>query len=92
MFIPPGYPVHIYIVVCRISQKSYYHRLPGLTNHAGIQLVLQMLLGLLTGWGIGCAAMKAAVSVRSHLVDEATLQNAVNRSASPCTASTIFFF
>ncbi|KAI0279079.1 hypothetical protein BGY98DRAFT_916273 [Russula aff. rugulosa BPL654] len=55
MFIPPGYPVQIYIV-----------------------LVFQSLLGLLAGWGIGCAAMKAAISVRSYLVDEATLQNAVN--------------
>ena len=82
MLIPPGYPVHIYIVVCRISQMSCYHRLPGLTNRAGIQLILQLLLGLLTGWGIGSAAMRAAISVRSHLVDEATLQNAVNRSAS----------
>jgi hypothetical protein len=56
--------------------------LPVLTNRIGIQLVIQSLLGLLTGWGIGCAAMKAAISVRSHLVDEATLQNAVNGSAS----------
>ena len=55
--------------------------LPALTSRAGIQLVVQSLLGLLTGWGIGSAAMKAAVSVRSRLVDEATLQNAVNRSA-----------
>ncbi|KAF8504548.1 hypothetical protein F5888DRAFT_760893 [Russula emetica] len=55
MFVPPGYPVQIYIV-----------------------LVSQALLGLLTGWGIGSAAMKAATSVRSQLVDEATLQNAVN--------------
>ena len=57
--------------------------LPVLTNRARIQLVVQSLLGLLTGWGIGSAAMKAAVSVRSQLVDQATLQNAVNRSASP---------
>jgi hypothetical protein len=55
--------------------------LPVLTNRAGIQLVFQLLLGLLTGWGIGSAAMKAAISVRSHVVDQATLQNAVNRSA-----------
>lgn len=55
--------------------------LPILTNHVGIQLVFQSLLGLLAGWGIGSAAMKAAISVRSQVVDEATLQNAVNRSA-----------
>lgn len=55
--------------------------LPVLTNRAWIQLVVQSLLGLLTGWGIGCAAMKAAISVRSQLVDQATLQNVVNRSA-----------
>jgi hypothetical protein len=62
---------------------SYFLKalLPVLTNRGGIQLVFQSLLGLLTGWGIGCAAMKAAISVRSYLVDEATLQNAVNGSA-----------
>jgi hypothetical protein len=66
------------------SRMSHFSKvlLPVLTTRAGIQLVLQLLLGLLTGWGIGSAAMKAAISVRSYLVDEATLQNAVNRSAS----------
>ena len=79
MLIPPGYPVQIYIVVRRISKGPA--TATSLNNRVGIQLVLQMLLGLLTGWGIGSAAMKAATSVRSRLVDQATLQNAVNRSA-----------
>ncbi|KAF8504549.1 hypothetical protein F5888DRAFT_759358 [Russula emetica] len=51
---------------------------PGYPVQIYIVLVSQALLGLLTGWGIGSAAMKAATSVRSQLVDEATLQNAVN--------------
>ncbi len=50
-------------------------------NRAGVQLVLQSLLGLLTGWAIGSAAMKASISVRSQTVDQATLQQAVNKSA-----------
>ena len=53
----------------------------GLTYHTGIQLIFQSLLGLLAGWGIGSAAMKAAVAVRSHLVDESNLQKATSRSA-----------
>ena len=58
-----------------------------LTCHAGVQLIFQSLLGLLTGWGIGSAAMKASLAVRSHLVDEATLQKTVNKSATSRGAS-----
>ncbi|KAI9512001.1 hypothetical protein F5148DRAFT_1280228 [Russula earlei] len=55
LFIPPGYPVQINLIV-----------------------IVQSLLGILVGWGIGLAGMKASLSVRSHLVDETTLQKAVN--------------
>ena len=79
-----------YAYPSRISGTNLHSRmshlskvlLPVLTIRAGIQLVLQFLLGLLTGWGIGSAAMKSAISVRSYLVDEATLQNAVRSAAS----------
>ncbi|KAN0131986.1 Protein of unknown function (DUF2422) domain containing protein [Lactarius tabidus] len=52
VFIPPMFPVQIYLVI-----------------------VVQSLLGLVTGWAIGCAGMKAALAVRSNLYVEATLQN-----------------
>jgi hypothetical protein len=51
-----------------------------LTHIAWTQLVLQSLLGLLTGWGIGSAGMKAALAVRSQLLIESTLQKAPARS------------
>jgi hypothetical protein len=51
---------------------------PGYPVQIYIVLIFQALLGLLTGWGIGSAAMKAALAVRSHLVDESTLQKATN--------------
>lgn len=78
MLIPPGYPVHIYVVVCVIPQAQ--DPAVSLTSLAGVQIVVQSLLGLLVGWGIGSAAMKASIAVRSHLVDESTLQKAVNKS------------
>jgi hypothetical protein len=98
---PPLVVILGYSLLCSslqdIRYKSTYSYVVSLkslaasfNNRAGIQLVLQFLLGLLTGWGIGAAAMKAAISVRSLLVDEATLQNAVNRSAASLTASTVF--
>jgi hypothetical protein len=77
LFVPPGYPVQIYIVVCGIFQDPA----ASLTCHAGLQLIFQSLLGLLTAWGLGSAAMRASLSVRSHLVDEATLQKVTSRSA-----------
>ena len=77
LLVPPGYPVQIYIVVCVVFQDPA----ASLTRHVGLQLIFQSLLGLLTGWGIGAAGMKASLSVRSHLVDEATLQKVTNRSA-----------
>ncbi|KAI0300498.1 hypothetical protein B0F90DRAFT_1629671 [Multifurca ochricompacta] len=55
VFIPPMFPVQIYLVI-----------------------VVQSLLGLLVGWGIGSAAMKAALAVRSQVLIEATLQKAPN--------------
>jgi hypothetical protein len=51
----------------------------GLTG-TGVQFIFQSLLGLLAGWGIGAAAMKAALAVRSQLVAESTLERAVNSS------------
>jgi len=50
------------------------------------QIVFQSLLGLLAGWAIGLAGMKASLSVRSHLVDEATLQKAANKSVASLVA------
>jgi len=41
-------------------------------------IVVQSLLGLLFGWGIGCAGMRAATAVRSTLYVESTLQNVAN--------------
>lgn len=55
MFVPPMFPVQIYLVV-----------------------ILQSLLGLLLGWGIGAAGMKAALSVRSNIHVESTLQKAAS--------------
>ncbi|KAH9067948.1 hypothetical protein EDB87DRAFT_1700654 [Lactarius vividus] len=55
VFIPPMFPVQIYLVV-----------------------VVQSLLGLLLGWGIGAAGMKAALAVRSELHVESTLQQVAN--------------
>lgn len=51
----------------------------GLTG-TGVQFIFQSLLGLLAGWGIGSAAMKAALAVRSQVVAESTLERAVNTS------------
>ena len=83
LLVPPGYPVQIYIVVCVIFQDPA----ASLTCHAGLQLIFQSLLGLLTAWGLGSAAMRASLSVRSHLVDEATLQKVTSRSATSQVAS-----
>jgi hypothetical protein len=55
-------------------------RRPILNDLAALQIVVQSLLGLLAGWGIGAAAMKAALAVRSELVAESTLQKAANKS------------
>jgi len=43
------------------------------------------LLGLLLGWGIGAAGMKAALAVRSELHVESTLQKAAYRSVTQVT-------
>ncbi|KAI0297584.1 hypothetical protein B0F90DRAFT_1819180 [Multifurca ochricompacta] len=43
-------------------------------------IVIQSLLGLLAGWGIGSAGMRAALAVRSHLLIESTLEKAGNYS------------
>jgi hypothetical protein len=75
MFLPPFAPVHIYIVVRANSQDTT--RLP---NIAGAQIVVQSLLGLLAGWGIGSAGMKAALAVRSQLLIQSDLQKAPPRS------------
>ncbi len=53
---------------------------PVFNSLAGLQVVIQSLMGLLAGWGIGSAAMKAALAVRSQLVVESTLEKAANRS------------
>ena len=47
---------------------------------AGLQVVVQSLMGLLAGWGIGSAGMKAALAVRSQLIIESTLEKAANTS------------
>jgi len=61
---------------------------PVFNSLAGLQVVIQSLMGLLAGWGFGSAAMKAALAVRSQLVVESTLENAANRSVgSPCHPS-----
>ncbi|KAI0291950.1 hypothetical protein BC826DRAFT_1020543 [Russula brevipes] len=51
---------------------------PGYPVQMYIVFIVQSLLGLLAGWGIGSAAMKAALTVRSQLVAESTLERAVN--------------
>jgi hypothetical protein len=79
MFLPPFAPVHIYLVV-RANSQYISTRWP---NVAGAQLVFQSLLGLLAGWGIGSAGMKAALAVRSQLLIESTLQKTPNRSVAP---------
>jgi hypothetical protein len=76
VFIPPMFPVQIYIVVRASSRGSITCSLC-LTSG---QIVVQSLLGLLFGWGIGCAGMKAALAVRSNLYVESTLQNVASRS------------
>ena len=76
MFLPPFAPVHIYILV-RANSQDTTTRLP---NISGAQIVVQSLLGLLAGWGIGAAGMKAALAVRSQLLIESTLQRAPLRS------------
>jgi hypothetical protein len=86
LILPPGYPVQIYIIVRAIMhdhQAAY-------ASLVGVQTVVQSLLGLLAGWGIGSAAMKASLSVRSYLVDEATLQKAANKSVASLVAELIF--
>ncbi|KAI0266396.1 hypothetical protein BC834DRAFT_969435 [Gloeopeniophorella convolvens] len=55
VFIPPMYPVQMYIIT-----------------------VVQSLFGLLVGWAVGCAGMRAALSVRSELLIESTLQKVAN--------------
>jgi hypothetical protein len=54
---------------------------PGLNCLATLQIVIQSLMGLLAGWGIGSAGMKAALAVRSQHIIESTLQKAANKSA-----------
>jgi hypothetical protein len=53
---------------------------PVFNSLAGLQVVIQSLMGLLAGWGIGAAAMKAALAVRSQLVVESTLVKVANKS------------
>lgn len=75
MFLPPFAPVHIYIVV-----RANYQDTTRLPNIVGAQIVVQSLLGLLAGWGIGSAGMKAALAVRSQLLIQSDLQKAPSRS------------
>jgi hypothetical protein len=57
---------------------------------AGLQVVVQSLMGLLAGWGIGSAGMKAALAVRSQLIIESTLEKAANTSVGLHIASSPF--
>ena len=76
MFIPPIFPVQIYLVVSASSRGSVTCWLC-LTSG---QVIAQSLLGLLLGWGIGSAGMKAALAVRSNLQVESALQQVAQRS------------
>lgn len=63
---------------------------PLFNSLAGLQVVVQSLMGLLVGWGIGSAGMKAALAVRSQLIVESTLEKAANRSVGSHIASSSF--
>jgi len=86
-----------YLLVIRCKFTSMYvpffkSRQPVLHNLAALQIVVQSLSGLLAGWGIGAAAMKAALAVRSELVAESTLQKAANKSVVSRVALSPLFF
>jgi hypothetical protein len=63
---------------------------PFFDRFAGLQVVVQSLMGLLAGWGIGSAGMKAALAVRSQLIIESTLEKAANTSVGLHIASSPF--
>ena len=70
LIVPPSMPMQMYIFV---SISIYLDRLEQSSLMRCLQLVGMICVGMAMGWGIGAAAMKAALAVRNTNVTDAEI-------------------